>query len=100
VAAGFGLLRDSPADFEARGARMRYLCLIGLLLTLSGCALERSVTFIYYPKAPRNDVFPPPPEFARVAQDECAKYGLVAVHDWDNTTTYQRIRSTWKCVQR
>jgi hypothetical protein len=78
---------------------MRYVCLVGVLLTLSGCALERSVTFVYYPKAPRSETFPPRSEFARYAQEECAKYGLTAVHEWDNYTTFQRIRSTWRCVQ-
>ena len=81
-------------------ARMRYLCLIGLVLTLSGCALERNVTFVYYPNAPHSDTFPPPSQFARDAQAECAKYGLVAVHNWDNYTSYQRVRSSWNCVTR
>jgi hypothetical protein len=80
---------------------MRYFCLIGLLLlTLSGCALQRSVTFVYYPKSPPSETFPPATQFAADAEAECGRYGLTAVHDWDNVTTFQRFRSTWKCVQR
>ena len=77
---------------------MRYIILIGLALALSGCALERSVTFIYYPNAPRSDTFPRQYDFAREAQKECSKYGLVAVHAWDNWTHWQRVRSTYDCV--
>ena len=77
---------------------MRLICLIGVLLTLSGCAFERKVTFVYYPSAPRS-TFPPITDFAREAQAECAKYGMVAVHEWDNWTTWYRWRSTWRCVQ-
>jgi hypothetical protein len=79
---------------------MRYVCLIGLALTLSGCALERTVTFVYYPSSPHSNTFPPISEFEANAQAECARYGLVAVHQWDNWTTYQRIRSHWICVQQ
>ena len=85
---------------EGRGARMRYIGLLSLLLTLSGCALERSVTFVYYPNAPHSETFPPRSEFDSDAQKECARYGLVAVHDWDNYTTYQRVRVSYKCVAR
>jgi hypothetical protein len=77
---------------------MRLICLIGLLLTLSGCALERKVTFVYYPNPPRSATFPPISDFARDAQAECAKYGMAPVHEWDNITTFQRWRSTWRCV--
>jgi hypothetical protein len=77
---------------------MRIFCLIGLLLTLSGCANERSVAFIYYPNAPPNGTFPPPWRFAGEAQRECAKYGLIAVHDWESVADFQRIRSFWRCV--
>jgi hypothetical protein len=81
-------------------ARMRYFCLIGLALTLSGCALERSVTFIYYPNEPLRpgDIYPA--RFDQDAQAECGKYGLVAVHNWDNYTTYQRVRVNYRCVTR
>jgi hypothetical protein len=27
-------------------------------------------------------------------REECVRYGLVAVPDWDDTTTYLRTRST------
>jgi len=77
---------------------MRIICLIGLLLTLSGCASERTIAFIYYPNGPHSDIFPPRSEFALEAQKECAKYGLVAVHEWDSVTEFQRVRSFWRCV--
>ncbi len=77
---------------------MRIFCLIGMLLALSGCANERSIAFIYYPTVPRNHIFPPLSEFALEAQRECAKYGLVAVHDWESYTDFQRVRSFWRCV--
>ncbi len=79
---------------------MRVFGLIGILLALSGCASERSIAFIYYPTRPAGDVFPNPAEFAAEAQKECAKYGLVAVHDWESVTTFQRVRSYWSCVPR
>ena len=79
---------------------MRIVCLVGLLLALSGCANERSIAFIYYPNAPRNETFPPRYEFAHEAQKECAKYGLIAVHDWESVTDFQRVRSSWRCVPR
>lgn len=67
-------------------------------LALSGCAATRSVTFIYYPNAPRNDTFPQQREFAAEAKEECAKYGLAAVHTWDSWTDWDRVRSTYSCV--
>jgi hypothetical protein len=79
---------------------MRIIYLIGLLLALSGCASERSVTFIYYPNRPPGDKFPTPSQFEAEAQRECARYGLVTVHDWDNWTDFQRVRSHWRCVER
>ncbi len=79
---------------------MRILGLIGILLALSGCANERSIAFIYYPTRPAGDIFPPPYEFAAEAQKECSKYGLVAVHDWESVTDFQRVRSFWRCVPR
>ncbi len=78
---------------------MRILGLIGILLALSGCATERDIAFIYYPNHPGND-FPSPSEFAAEAQKECSKYGLIAVHDWESVTTFQRVRSLWRCVPR
>ena len=78
---------------------MRIVSLIGLLLALSGCASERSITFIYYPNRPVGDKFPTSSEFQAEAQKECAKYGLVAEHAWDSWTTFQRVRSDWRCVQ-
>jgi hypothetical protein len=79
---------------------MRVVFLFGFLLALSGCANERAVTFIYYPTRAPGDTFPTPSQFSTEAQKECARYGLVAVHDWDNWTDFQRIRSNWRCVQR
>jgi hypothetical protein len=81
------------------GRRMRVIGLLGLLLALSGCASERSVTFIYYPNHPR-DSFPTPAQFAAEAQKECGQYGLVAVHDWESITEFDRVRSFWRCVPR
>jgi hypothetical protein len=77
---------------------MRIVCLIGLLLGLSACANYREIVFIYYPNAPRNQTFPPPSEFAAEAQRECAKYGMVAIHDWESVADWQRVRSSWLCV--
>ena len=74
--------------------------LLGLLLALSGCASERSVTFIYYPNHPTDRDFPTTAQFSAVAQKECSQYGLVAVHDWDSTAEFQRVRSFWRCVAR
>ena len=86
---------------------MRIFCLIGMLLALSGCANERSIVFLYYPNHPAREYdpnnpagqFPPPSEFALEAQKECGKYGLIAVHEWDSWTDWQRVRSSWRCVQ-
>jgi hypothetical protein len=78
---------------------MRIVSVIGLLLALSGCAAERTMTFVYVPNRPAGDVFPRPSEFAAEAQKECAKYGLVAQHDWENWTSFDRVRSHWRCVQ-
>lgn len=77
---------------------MRIITLIGLTLALSGCALERSVTFVYYPTAPHRSTFPRQYDFAREAQKECSKYGLAAVHSWDTWTDWQRVRTTYDCV--
>ena len=77
---------------------MRIVGLLGLLLVvLSGCASERTIAFIYYPNHPKDN-FPRTEEFAAEAQKECAKYGLVAVHDWESVTEFQRVRSFWRCV--
>jgi len=78
---------------------MRIVGLIGLLLTLSGCASERTVAFIYYPNHPASK-FPETYQFAAEAQKECARYGLVAVHEWESVTEFQRVRSFWRCVPR
>ena len=77
---------------------MRIVGLMGLLLALSGCASERSVTFIYYPNHP-SDAFRYS-TFAAQAQTECGRYGLVAVHVWDNYTDFQRVRLFWRCDSR
>ncbi len=77
---------------------MRIVGLLGLLLALAGCASERSVTFIYYPDHPGGTSFPRAYQFAAEADKECARYGLVAVHDWESVTEFQRVRSFWRCV--
>jgi hypothetical protein len=92
----FGLADETAEDL---GRRMRIVGLLGLLLALSGCANERSVTFIYYPNHPGDD-FPRPSQFYAEAQKECGRYGLIAVHDWESVTEFQRVRSFWRCVPR
>ena len=81
------------------GRRMRFLTVIGLLLALTGCASERTLSFIYYPTRAPGDQFPKPYEFEAEAQKECGKYGMVAVHEWDNWTEFQRVRTTYRCYQ-
>jgi len=78
---------------------MRIVSLLFALLALSGCALERSVTFTYTPTRPGVGSFPMPSQFEAEAQKECGRYGLVAVHSWESWTTFERVRSEWKCVQ-
>ncbi len=78
---------------------MRIVSLICLLLALAGCANTRTVTFLYSPTRPGVGGFPAPSEFEAAAQKECGRYGLMAVHSWDSWTSFQRIRSDWKCVQ-
>jgi hypothetical protein len=77
---------------------MRIVTLIGLALALAGCGSARTITFLYYPTAPVRAGYPQQYDFQREAQKECSKYGLVAVHDWDNWTDWQRVRSTYSCV--
>ena len=79
---------------------MRIVCLMGLLLGLAGCANYRETVFYYYPNAPRGETFPPPSQFAAEAQKECAKYGMVAFHNWESVADWQRVRSEWLCVPR
>ena len=93
----FGLAGQTAEDL---GRRMRIVGLLGLLLALSGCANERSVAFIYYPNHPGDDRFPKPSQFYAEAQKECGRYGLIAVHDWESVTEFQRVRSFWRCVPR
>jgi hypothetical protein len=77
---------------------MRVFGLLALLMALSGCANERSIAFIYSPNQPNYGNFPRPWQFAAEARAECGKYGLVAVHDWESETEFQRVRSFWRCV--
>jgi hypothetical protein len=71
---------------------MRLLCLIGLAPN-PWSALERRVTYAYYAESPLGDIFPRQVGVCARAQEEGARYGFVAVPDWDNITTYPRIRS-------
>jgi len=50
---------------------LRIVCPIGLLLTLSGCARERSIAFLYYQNAPHG-TFPSPSQFAYEAAGSIA----------------------------
>jgi hypothetical protein len=67
---------------------MRLLCLIGLTPNLLGCALERTVTYAYYAESPLGDTFPRHFGVCARAQEECARYGVVAVPDWDKITMF------------
>jgi hypothetical protein len=78
---------------------MRIVFLIAALLALAGCASHRDVTFIYYPNAPRSSPFPPPSQFYAVAEQECGRYGMKAVHSWDTYTEFDRVRVIYNCVQ-
>jgi hypothetical protein len=79
---------------------MRIVFLIGMLTALSGCGSYRDVTFLYYPNAPPSDRFPPAYRFYAEASRECAKYGMRAVHNWDNYTfDFERVRVNYVCVQ-
>jgi hypothetical protein len=77
---------------------MRIVFLIGALLALSGCA-SRDVTFFYYPNAPQNSTFPPASQFYAVAEKECGRYGMKAVHYWDTYADFGRVRVIYNCVQ-
>jgi len=79
---------------------MRIVFLFGMLAALTGCASYRDVTFVYYPSAPPTDRFPPASRFYAEASRECAKYGMKAVHNWDNYTfDFNRVRVNYLCVQ-
>jgi hypothetical protein len=79
---------------------MRIVFLVGILAALAGCSSYRDVAFLYYPNAPRSDTFPPASAFYAEASRECAKYGMRAVHNWDNYTfDYERVRVNFLCVQ-
>ena len=83
-----------------RGARMRFVFLIGTLAALSGCTSYRDVSFIYYPNAPHHETFPSRSEFYAVAQQECAKYGMRASYNWSNYfPDFERVRVNYLCVQ-
>jgi hypothetical protein len=82
-----------------RGASMRIVFLTGILLALSGCAIQRDVTFIYYPNAPHKGTFPYASEFYAVAQKECALYGMNAAHYWDTYADFQRVKVIYSCIQ-
>ena len=80
---------------------MRIVFLIGMLAALGGCAVQRDVTFIYYPNAPHRekDPFPPASQFYAVADRECGLYGMHAVHYWDSIWDFGRVRVNYTCVQ-
>ncbi|HSU98983.1 MAG TPA: hypothetical protein VLI91_02655 [Roseiarcus sp.] len=78
---------------------MRFVFLIGMLAALGGCAMHRDVTFLYYPNAPPRDTFPRPYEFYAQADRECEKYGMRASPYWSTYTSFDRVRTTYNCVQ-
>ena len=79
---------------------MRIVFLIGMLAALGGCAVQRDVTFIYYPNAPHRGTFPSRSEFYAVADKECAKYGMRASYNWSNyTPDFHKLRVNYLCVQ-
>jgi hypothetical protein len=77
---------------------MRIVFLIGMLAALSGCGSYRDVTFIYSPTSPPSNTFPQRYQFDALASRECAKYGMRAVHVWDNTWDFSRVRVNYNCV--
>ena len=77
---------------------MRIVFLIGMLAALSGCGSYRDVTFIYYPNAPPSATFPPRSQFYAVANQECGKYGMRAVHIWDSNWDFDRVKVNYNCV--
>ena len=85
--------------FSRRGARMRFVFLFGMLAVLGGCAMHRDVTFIYYPNAPHRETFPRPYDFYAQADKECLKYGMRASPYWSTYTSFDRVRTTYNCVQ-
>ena len=80
---------------------MRTAVLIAMLMTLSGCGNYRDVTFVYYPKAPPNDKFPPQSQFYAVADKECRRYGMTATPTptWTTVADFQRVKVYYGCVQ-
>jgi hypothetical protein len=79
---------------------MRIVFLIGMLTALTGCSSYRDVSFLYYPNASPSPPFPPASAFYAEASRECAKYGMRAVHNWDNYTfDFGRVRVNYLCVQ-
>ena len=79
---------------------MRIVFLIGMLAALTGCGSYRDVTFLYYPNAPPSPPFPSASQFYAEASRECGKYGMRAVHNWDNYSfDFARVRVNYLCVQ-
>ena len=94
--------RESGCSWAARRfakvGQNAIVFLIGMLTALTGCGSYRDVTFLYYPDAPPSDRFPPAYRFYAEASRECAKYGMRAVHNWDNYTfDFERIRVNYTC---
>ena len=85
--------------FSRRGARMRFVFLIGMLGVLSGCAMHRDVTFIYYPNAPHRETFPRASEFYAEAAKECSKYGMRATPYWTTYASFDRVKVIYDCYQ-
>jgi hypothetical protein len=96
----FGSLGLGRPIISKGGARMRIVFLIGMLMACSGCAADRSVTFLYYPAAPNNGIFPREYQFEAEAQKECARYGMYAVPNWVTVADFGRVRAIYNCVNR
>ncbi len=78
---------------------MRFVFLIGMLAVVSGCAIHRDVTFVYYPNAPHHDTFPRRSEFYAEADKECMKYGMRATPYWSTYADFDRVKVIYNCVQ-
>ncbi len=85
---------------ERLGRRMRSDRPFGLAAGVVGLRGRAVGDLHLSPNHPRDSKFPTTAQFAAEAQKECGQYGLIAVHDWESVTEFQRVRSFWRCVPR